>query len=229
MDEETSPSPPPDVLLDTTLRDGEQAPGVALTPEEKAEYVRRAEDIGIRYIEVGFPQNSFDFESCLAAVESSKHSRLVAMALTTIEGVERVADIGVHEVLFVVPCSTNHLKHVYGKTIQRLMADLQDSIEYASYKRLSVNIGLEDAGQRDTSTIHYILNCLLPLANKIQCITVPDTRGQLLPMEVGDLITSIRQRLHGIDWRIAFHGHNDLGLATANSLAALQMDPPVDS
>jgi len=230
MGEKTaSPAPPPDVLLDTTLRDGEQAPGVALTPEEKAEYVRRAEDAGVRYIEVGFPQNSFDFESCRAAVEAARHSRLVAMALTTAEGVERVSEVGAHEILFVVPCSAAHLRDVYGKSLGALMAGLRESIEYASARGLAVNVGLEDAGRRDFQTIHAILDYLLPSGDKIDCITIPDTRGQLLPSEVGGLIESVRGRLRGLPCRIAFHGHNDLGLATANSLAALQLAPPVDS
>jgi isopropylmalate/homocitrate/citramalate synthase len=229
MDAQVKSVPPTDVLLDTTLRDGEQAPGVALTPDEKAEYVRRAEALGIRYIEVGFPQNVFDFEPCLAAVEAAKYSRIVAMALTTLAGVDSVVEVGAHEILFVVPSSASHLQHVYGKALDRLIADLQESIEYASHKGLLVNIGLEDAGQGDFSTLDSILNSLLPNGTRIDCVTIPDTRGQLLPAEVCSLITSIRERLHGLKCRIAFHAHNDLGLATANSLAALQMDPPVDA
>lgn len=229
MDAQVKSAPPPDVLLDTTLRDGEQAPGVALTSDEKAKYVRLAESLGVRYIEVGFPQNTFDFETCIAAVEASKHSRLVAMALTTIEGVDRVVEVGAHEILFVVPSSRSHLQHVYGKTLDRLTADLQESIQYAFYNGLLVNVGLEDAGERDFSTLDSILNSLLPDGDKIDCVTIPDTRGQLLPGEVCDLISSIRQRLHRLTCRFAFHAHNDLGLATANSLAALQMDPPIDA
>lgn len=219
--------PPPDLIFDTTLRDGEQSPGVILTPDEKAEYVRRAEEAGVRYIEVGFPQNSYDHVACSAAVSASKHSRLVAMALTTVEGVKRVLDVGAHEVLFVVPCSANHLKHVYGKPLDVLLENLLTSIDFAVGNGLAVNVGLEDAGQRDIPVILQVLDRLSLMGDSIDCITIPDTRGQLLPSEVGELITSVRAKTV-FKCRIAFHAHNDLGLATANALAALRLDPPVD-
>jgi isopropylmalate/homocitrate/citramalate synthase len=220
--------PPPDIFLDTTLRDGEQSPGVVLTPGEKAEYVRRAEEIGVRYIEIGFPQNSHDHASCYAAASASKHARLVAMALTTIEGVKSVLEVGAHEILFVVPCSSSHLKHVYGKPLDTLLGNLVESIEFASSSGLAVNVGLEDAGQRDVPIIRRVLNQLSLAGKKIDCITVPDTRGQLLPSEVVELIDSVRKATKLITCRMAFHAHNDLGLATANAVASLQMSPPVD-
>lgn len=220
--------PPPDIIFDTTLRDGEQSPGVALTPQEKAGYVRLAEEIGITYIEIGFPQNDYDLEACHAAATASKTARLVAMSLTTTEGVKRVIEVGAHEILFVVPCSSSHLKHVYGKPIDTLLADLQECIQFAVENGLAVNIGLEDAGQRDLPTITRVLNQLSLVTDKIDCITVPDTRGQLLPSEVVELIEGIRRELVPMECRVAFHAHNDLGLATANALASLQMSPPVD-
>jgi isopropylmalate/homocitrate/citramalate synthase len=227
MSSQASHIPPPDIIFDTTLRDGEQAPGVVLMPEEKAEYVRRAEEAGIRYIEIGFPQNSYDYLACSAAASASKYSRLVAIALTTFEGVKRVVDVGAHEVLFIVPCSSNHLKHVYGKPLDMLLESLITSIDFAVGNGLAVNVGLEDAGQRDMQTINRVLDRLSIIGDNIDCITIPDTRGQLLPLQAEGLIKSIREKTE-FKCRIAFHAHNDLGLATANALAALQMDPPVD-
>lgn len=220
--------PKPDILLDTTLRDGEQAPGVALTPDEKAQYVQLAEEAGIRYIEVGFPESPLDLNACRAAVAASRHSRLVAMSLVTTTGVQLVSDIGVHEILFVVPCSSNHLKHVLGKESEALMTHLLECIDLAARKGLAVNIGLEDASQLDMQVINYILQGLASVSEKIDCITIPDTRGQLLPTEVEWLLLNVRHQLPSQNCRLAYHAHNDLGLATANSLAALQMTPPVD-
>jgi isopropylmalate/homocitrate/citramalate synthase len=220
--------PPPDIILDTTLRDGEQSPGVVLMPEEKAEYVRRAEEIGIRYIEIGFPHNAYDREACYAAAMAAKHARLVAMALTTTESVKWVIEAGAHEILFVVPCSTSHLKYVYGKSLDRLLSDMLEAIEFADCHGLAVNVGLEDASEGDLPVIGQVLKQLGRLAHKIDCITIPDTRGQLLPAEVVELIGSLRQQMASVSCRLAFHGHNDLGLATANALASLQMKEPVD-
>ncbi|HEY0323877.1 MAG TPA: LeuA family protein [Pyrinomonadaceae bacterium] len=228
MSYQSSHIPPSDILFDTTLRDGEQAPGVILTPEEKAEYVRRAEEVGIRYIEVGFPQNAYDQAACVAAASASKHSRLAAMALTTIEGVKRVVDVGAHEVLFVVPCSSSHVKYVYGKSLDALLESLLTSIDFAVSNGLAVNVGLEDAGQQDIPIILRVLDRLAVIGDNVGCITIPDTRGQLLPSEVEELIKSIREKT-AFKCRIGFHAHNDLGLATANALAALQMHPPVDN
>ena len=220
--------PAPTILFDTTLRDGEQAPGVTLTPTEKAEYVRRAEDAGIRYIEIGFPQNTLDLEACKAAAKAARGSRLVAMSLTTMDGVERVCEVGAHEILFVVPCSSNHLSNVYGQEVEVLLERLVECAEFATERGLAVNVGLEDASERDTEIVHRVLARLSSLENNVDCVTVPDTRGQLLPSEVVELLADLRPRLPGSRCRLAFHAHNDLGLATANSLAALQMDPSVD-
>jgi isopropylmalate/homocitrate/citramalate synthase len=223
-----STAPAPSLLFDTTLRDGEQAPGVALTPDEKARYVQTAEAAGVRYIEVGFPQNKSDLAACRVAAEAAHSSRLVAIALTTPESVSLVADIGAHEILFVVPSSESHLRYVYGGSFESLINNLGESIHCAARKELSVNVGLEDAGQRDMDMIHGILQRLQEFEDPIDCITVPDTRGSLLPNEVEALLQDIRERLPSPECRLAFHAHDDLGLATANTLAALTMDPPVD-
>jgi isopropylmalate/homocitrate/citramalate synthase len=220
--------PPAHILLDTTLRDGEQAPGVALTPAEKAEYVRRAEAAGLRYIEVGFPQNPFDRDGCIAAVEAARHARVVAMALTTPAGVEAAHSVGAHEVLLVVPSSASHLRHVYGGSFDHLLGALKESIQEADACGMAVNVGLEDAGKRDCEVIRPILESLASAGAAVDCITVPDTRGQLLPAEVGPLLREVRRYAAELDCRLAFHAHDDLGLATANSLAALQESPPVD-
>jgi len=224
----TSSMPEPSVVLDTTLRDGEQAPGVALTPSEKAEYVRLAEEAGIRYIEVGFPQNPLDLDACVAAARAARQARIVAMALTTRESVTLVSDIGAHEVLFVVPSSHDHLSGVFGRPYPALRDCLLDSIEVAHALGLAVNVGLEDASEGDLDMIFRLLDDLAPVADRVGCVTVPDTRGQLLPGETITLLSAIRGHLPHADCRLAFHAHNDLGLATANTLAALQMRPAVD-
>jgi homocitrate synthase NifV len=220
--------PPPSLLFDTTLRDGEQAPGVALTPWEKSEYIHLAELTGIRYIEIGFPENDLDYAACEAAVTATRYSRLSAMSLITKEGVKRVAGLGVHEILFVVPCSTSHLKHVYGRSLDELIGGLSDCIPLARKFGLAVNIGLEDASEFDIPVISKIFNFLKTVATDIDCITIPDTRGQLVPTQTQNLLAFVRRLSARQEWRLAFHAHNDLGLATANSLAALELSPPID-
>ncbi len=220
--------PPADVLMDSTLRDGEQAPGVVISPEEKASYVELAEAAGVRYLEIGFPHNPFDFAACKSAALAAKKSRLVAMALTRRESIDKVVAVGAHEVLFIVPCSESHLAAIFGGTIHELSVQLLESITQAHEKGLAINIGLEDASQGDLHVIQSLLDEVKLLGISIDCITIADTRGQLIPSETEQLIRVIKDRLQGMSCRLAFHAHNDLGLATANSLAALSADPKVD-
>src|SRR5580765_3526496 len=129
-------APPPSLLLDTTLRDGEQAPGVSLTADEKVAYVQQAESIGIRYLEVGFPHNAFDRQACRSAAAAAKLSRLVAMALTSQESIDAVAETGVHEVLLVVPSSTHHVEWLYRRSMDELLQTLHLCVRYAWAKGL---------------------------------------------------------------------------------------------
>lgn len=221
-------TPAPAVLLDSTLRDGEQAAGVALTAAEKHEYVRLAEAAGVRYVEIGFPQNELDFAACKAAAQAASSARLVAMALTTPDSIDCVRRIGAHEVLFVVPCSRSHLETTYGGGFDELRAQLAASIDAARAGGLEVNIGLEDASRHDPEVLARLFDELALHSGAIGCITAADTRGLLIPSETVALLAPLRERATALGARLAFHAHNDLGLATANSLAALTMDAPVD-
>lgn len=192
-------SPPAAILLDTTLRDGEQAPGVALGAACKAAYVELAEEAGIRYIEVGFPQNPLDFEPCRAAARAARHARVVMMALTTRESLAIACDAGAHEVLFVFPASYSHLAQVYGGSYESLRDSLLECISAAAALGLAVNVGLEDASQGDLPLVFRILDDLAPVAARVDCVTIPDTRGQLLPDEVAVLLRHVRSRLPSRD------------------------------
>jgi isopropylmalate/homocitrate/citramalate synthase len=214
--------------MDSTLRDGEQSPGVAITPDEKARYVEMAEEAGIRYIEIGFPHNPFDYVACKAAARAAKSSRLVAMALTQRESIDKVVDVGAQEVLFIVPCSESHLSAIFGGTLEELAAQLLEAIAHAHDNKLAVNIGLEDASQGDLHVIKLLLDSVRQSGVTVDCITIADTRGQMLPSETVELIRLIREHIHGLSSRVAFHAHNDLGLATANSIVALCADPGAD-
>ena len=195
--------PPADVLMDSTLRDGEQAPGVMISPEEKASYVELAEAAGVRYLEIGFPHNPFDFAACKPAALAAKKSRLVAMALTRRESIDKVVAVGAHEVLFIVPCSESHLAAIFGGTIHELPAQLMESITQAHEKGLAINIGLEDASQGDLHVIQSLLDEVRRLGISIDCITIADTRGQLIPSETERLIRVIKDRLQGMSCRSA--------------------------
>lgn len=220
--------PPAHVLLDSTLRDGEQAPGVALSPDEKARYVEMAEEAGIRYIEIGFPHNPFDYEACREAARAAREARLVAMALTKRESIDRVIAVGAHEVLFIVPCSESHLSAIFGGTQAELSEQLLDAISHARDNGLAINVGLEDASQGDMHVIRRLLEDVRRHGVAVDCVTVADSRGQLLPSETQALVGAVYESARGLGCRLAFHAHNDLGLATANSLAALTAATPVD-
>src|SRR5439155_1117247 len=107
-------------------------------------------------------------------------------------------------------------------------AQLHESIATARAGGLDVNVGLEDASRHDGDLVARLFGELGQHAGAIACVTIADTRGLLLPSETVELLRPLRARADALGARLAFHAHNDLGLATANSLAALTMDPPAD-
>ncbi len=225
------------LLMDTTLRDGEQAPGVVLTPEEKATYFRLAVGAGLRYFEIGVPENVLDKECCEAVVRARNELdtdlrneiRLAALALARPKSVESVIALGVDEVLLVVPCSDSHFQAVVHKSSHgAYLEQLSSAVNLASSAGLRVNVGLEDASAPDNSLLPIVLSQVVSM-KQIQAVTISDTRGVLIPATLDRLLRDVRDRLSEFQCELAFHGHNDFGLATANAFIAVTGDTPVDS
>lgn len=212
-------------VLDTTLRDGEQTPGVNLNLQEKLEIARQLDALGVDVIEAGFPAaSSGDFQAVRAV--SEQVSCAVAALCRCVEDDIRKA----HEAL--LPCKKPRL-HLFIATSEIHMRDklkmepeqvLQravESIRLAHSLCDDVEFSCEDASRSDPEFLCRVLEAAIDAG--ATTVNVPDTVGYALPDEFGALIRTVRQRVPNIGKAVlSVHCHNDLGLAAANTVAALQ-------
>ncbi|MGO8951946.1 MAG: homocitrate synthase [Rhodomicrobium sp.] len=205
-------------LNDTTLRDGEQAPGVAFTAAEKAEIAAALSDAGVREIEAGTPaMGSGEQEAIRRIVRLGLPLRVMAWCRMKRSDVEDALASGVSIVNLSAPVSHYQIAAKFGGSLPGVIAAVRDVIGYARAKGLEVAFGGEDSSRTDRS----ILEPVLEAAAKAGAIRYrfADTLGIMDPVSVRAAIEAVRRMT---DLPIEFHGHNDLGLATANTLAALE-------
>jgi 2-isopropylmalate synthase len=212
-------------IFDTTLRDGEQSPGVNLLPSEKLEIARALEELGVDVIEAGFPNASEgDFEAVRAIAGAVTTPVVAALARTKEVDITRAAAAleGARRPRIHVFTSSSdvHLRHMLRKTQDEVVDQSVDAIRLARRYVDDVEFSGQDAMRSDLGFIYRLLEAAIEAGATV--VNVPDTVGYATPEEFGALIRRIRENVRGIDRvRISVHCHNDLGLATANTLAGL--------
>ncbi|HEV7734799.1 MAG TPA: 2-isopropylmalate synthase [Candidatus Binatia bacterium] len=213
-------------IFDTTLRDGEQSPGATMNMEEKLVIARQLERLGVDVIEAGFAASSDgDFEAVRRVASAVTQPIVLSLARTreqdidrAIKAVEHAKRPGIH---IFIATSDIHLKH-------KLMMSRKDVIDAAVWavsrakKHLDyVEFSAEDASRSDIDYLVEVFTAVIAAGAKV--INVPDTTGYTLPEEYGALFRTLRERVPGADQVIwSAHCHDDLGMAVANSLAAVQ-------
>ena len=213
------------IILDTTLRDGEQAPGASLTSFQKLEIATQLERLGVDIIEAGFPIASpDDFAAVSAIAKLIKKGSVCALARCIPKDIEhagRSLKKAKHpRIHLFLATSKIHLKYKFKKAQDEIVEIARDSIRMARKFCADVEFSPEDA----TRTEKDFLFCMVEMAIKegARTINIPDTVGYSYPQEVYSLITDICNNVPNINKAIiATHCHNDLGLATANSLSAV--------
>ena len=213
-------------VFDTTLRDGEQVPGCQLTTPEKIEIAHELEALGVDIIEAGFPVSSpGDFQS---VVEISKAvSTPTVCALTrankgdidaAIEALKYAKHPRIHT---GIGSSDMHIKHKFNSTREEILERAVEAVKYAKRGVEDIEFYAEDAGRAD---IHYLAKMVeAVIAAGATVVNIPDTNGYCLPDQYGSKIRFLKENVKNIDKAIiSVHCHNDLGLATANSIAGLQ-------
>jgi 2-isopropylmalate synthase len=213
-------------IFDTTLRDGEQSPGATMNVEEKVMVARRLENLNVDVIEAGFAASSEgDFESVCRVAELVTNPIVLSLSRTkegdierAISAVEKAKKPGVH---IFIATSDIHLKHKLMMSRQEALDAAVWAVSYAKKYLDYIEFSAEDASRTDPE---YLLQIF---AEVIQAgavtVNVPDTTGYAIPHHYGALIKFLRERTPGGDkvtW--STHCHNDLGLAVANSLAAIE-------
>jgi len=214
------------IIFDTTLRDGEQSPGASMNIEEKLEVARQLARLGVDVIEAGFPISSDrDFEAVRAIAAEVRGPIIAGLCRANEADIRRAADA-----LAVAPrkrihtflaTSDIHMEFKLKKTREEVLAMAVKAVKLARELCDDVEFSAEDATRSDVDFLCQIIEAVIDAG--ATTVNIPDTVGYTMPEEFGTLIATIRSRVPNIDRAvISVHCHNDLGLAVANSLAAVR-------
>ncbi|MBM7853887.1 2-isopropylmalate synthase [Desulfohalotomaculum tongense] len=212
-------------LFDTTLRDGEQSPGVSLNAAEKVQIARQLAKMGIDVIEAGFPVTSQgDFAAVQAVARAVKGSAVAALARANFNDIDKaweaVKDAEQPRIHTFIATSDIHLKYKLRKDRWQVLEAAVAAVKYACRYTSDVEFSAEDASRTDLDYLCQVLEAVIDAGAKV--VNIPDTVGYAMPEEFKQFIESIIQRVPNIDKAIiSVHCHDDLGLAVANSLAAV--------
>jgi 2-isopropylmalate synthase len=212
-------------IFDTTLRDGEQSPGCSMTAEEKRRMAYQLDRLGVDVIEAGFPISSeSDFEAVQAIAREVRRPAIAALARSRREDIERAwqalkgaATPRIHTFLAT---SDIHLEHKLKMSRAECLEQARDAVRFAKSFCEEVEFSPEDATRTAPEFLCEVLEAVVEAG--ATTINIPDTVGYTVPTEFAQLITRIRREVRGVEKVvISAHCHDDLGLATANSLAAV--------
>ena len=213
-------------IFDTTLRDGEQSPGCSMFLEEKTKMARQLELLGVDVIEAGFPiASEGDFQAVRAVSTECNTATIAALARTIDADVYRAADAlrgakrsRIHT---FVATSDIHLQYKLKKSRSEVLQMTRNAVRLATGLADEVEFSAEDATRSDIDYICEVLSAAVDEGATI--LNIPDTVGYTLPTEFANLVRTVKERVVGDkNVTISVHCHNDLGLAVANSLAAIE-------
>src|SRR3984957_2268565 len=212
-------------IFDTTLRDGEQSPGCSMNQQEKLRLAHQLDRLGVDVIEAGFPiASDGDFESVKAIASVVRRPVIAGLARACRPDIERAWDAlkGADRPRIHVFLATSdiHLQYKLRITRDQCVAQARDAIRFAKSLCDDVEFSPEDATRTEPEFLCRVLDAVVEAG--ATTLNIPDTVGFTVPSEFGSLITTIRQRVKGIEnVVISAHCHNDLGMAVANALAAV--------
>jgi 2-isopropylmalate synthase len=212
-------------IFDTTLRDGEQSPGCSMNLAEKVQMAKQLEVLGADIIEAGFPISSEgDFAAVEAIAENCRHATIAALCRTAELDVRRAAaalrNAAHPRIHTFVATSDIHLQYKLKKSRAEVIEMTRQAVTLARSFAEEVEFSAEDATRSDIDYLCEVLTTAV--ASGASIINIPDTVGYTLPTEFSRLIQTVRERVVGArNVMISVHCHNDLGLAVANSLAAI--------
>ncbi|GJM34138.1 MAG: hypothetical protein DHS20C18_31390 [Saprospiraceae bacterium] len=213
-------------IFDTTLRDGEQVPGCKLITSQKVEIAQRLEALGVDVIEAGFPISSpGDFQSVVDIAKAIKIPTVCGLTRAVKKDIEVAADALTYaknpRIHTGIGTSESHIKYKLRSTQEEILERAVWAVKYAKSFVEDVEFYAEDAGRTDNIFLAKILEAVLKAGATV--LNIPDTTGYCLPDEYGAKIKFLQENVKGIDKAIiSTHCHNDLGLATANSIAGIQ-------
>ena len=214
-------------IFDTTLRDGEQAPGASLNPEQKLEIAYQLARLGVDVIEAGFAISSpGDFESVKTIAQKVKGPVICSLARTIKADIDRAWEAVKYSdkprIHTFIATSPIHMEKKLKKTPDEVFKIAVDSVKHAKSLCPDVEFSCEDAGRSDPKFLYRVIEAVIDAGANV--VNIPDTVGYTIPSEFAALIKGIFENVPNIKkTELSVHCHNDLGLATANSLAAVMV------
>ena len=213
-------------IFDTTLRDGEQSPGCSMDLREKVRMAEKLQQLGVDIIEAGFPiASEGDFAAVRAVASQCREVRVAALCRTAEGDVARAAEAltrATHPRIHTF-CATSdiHLQHKLKKTRAEVIEMTRAAVSQARSYAEDVEFSAEDATRSDIDYLCEVLDVAVDAGASV--LNVPDTVGYTTPSEMAHLVQQVRERVvRDREVTISVHCHNDLGLAVANSLAAIE-------
>ncbi len=214
------------IIFDTTLRDGEQSPGATMNIKEKVRVAARLERLGVDVIEAGFPAASDgDFEAVAEVAGRCERVQVAGLARTSKTDIERawgaIKNAKFPRIHTFLATSEIHMVHKLRMSPDQVVSHAVEAVRYAKTFTDNVEFSAEDASRSDRDFLCRVFAAVI--AAGATTINVPDTVGYAIPTEFSELIRYIMANTEGIGKAVvSVHCHNDLGLATANTLAAIQ-------
>ena len=213
------------IIFDTTLRDGEQVPGCKLNTTEKLELALQLEELGVDVIEAGFPISSpGDFESVSRIASVVKNATVCGLSRAVQKDIEVAAQALKYAVRprihTGIGTSDYHIKSKFNATREEILARAVQCVKWARNFTDDVEFYAEDAGRTDNEYLARVIEAVIKAG--ATTVNIPDTTGYCLPNQYGEKIAFLINNVTNIDKAIiSCHCHNDLGLATANSIAGV--------
>ena len=209
-------------IFDTTLRDGEQVPGCKLETKEKLKIAEKLDSLGVDIIEAGFPVSSpGDFKSVLEISKVVKNASVCGLTRAVKNDIDVAVDALKHakkpRLHTGIGTSKSHILHKFNSTPEKILERAVEAVKYSKKFIEDVEFYAEDAGRTDNDFLALICEKVIDAGATV--LNIPDTTGYCLPYEYGEKISFLVNNVKNIDKAIiSCHCHNDLGLATANSI-----------
>jgi 2-isopropylmalate synthase len=206
------------LIFDTTLRDGEQTPGIALSVEDKVKIASALDDLGVDVIEAGFPITSAgEREAIRKIVDLKLNARVCGLARSTKADIDSVLDCGLDYVHTFIATSDIHLKYKLKMTREQVLVKAVEAVEYAKAHGLTVEMSCEDGTRTGLDFLEQMHIAVQDAG--VDKINLPDTVGTMSPAAMERLVAEV---MKFTKVPLAIHCHDDFGLAVANSLSAVR-------
>ena len=205
-------------IFDTTLRDGEQTPGVSLSPEKKLNIAKKLDELGVDAIETGFPViSNGERESVKMITSANLNEELCGLTRTNKKDIDAAIDCGLNYIHTFIATSDIHLEYKLKMTREQALEKAIEAVEYGKSHGLQVEFSAEDATRTDREFLKHVFGEVAKAG--ADRIDIPDTVGYSTPQYIGEIT---KDAVDATNLPVSVHCHNDFGLAVANAISGIQ-------